>query len=164
MNSSGATMTIDFRALISRRTTILSIFAAACVFSAAESQAGVIVWTQESCIQGQVDQTSDMIDLALAGSGSSSATQLPITEQSEKRDRDQTARRAKAIAGLVESSGGASIPVNSSTGQAGSAPAALTAVPPAPVAAKSFSYLRERTPQLPQPPLGELLDPPKVCA
>jgi hypothetical protein len=161
-----AMMTFSIRAMIARRSTMLSIFAAASFFSAAESRAGVIVpWANEVRSHGQThDDSVGAIDLALAGSSSSSAVQLPISERNEKRDRDQNARRGKTIAGLVETNGGASTPVSSSTGQAGSAPATLVDVPAVPVVAKSFSYLRERTPQLPQPPLGELLDPPKACA
>jgi hypothetical protein len=159
-------MTSYFRTLIARRSTVTSIFAAACFFSAAESRAGVIVpWANEARNQGQAhDESVGTIDLALEGSSSSSSEQLPVSERNEKRDGDQNVRRGKMIAGLVETNGGASIPVSSSTGQAGSAPATLVDVPAVPVAAKSFSYLRERTPQLPQPPLGELLDPPKACA
>ncbi len=158
-------MTVYFRTLIARRSTMLSIFAAVCVFSAAELRAGVIVpWANEARNQDQAhDESIGAIDLALAGSSSSSSAQLPISERNEKHDRDQNARQGKTIAGLVETNGGASIPVSSSTGQAGSAPATLVDEPAVPVAAKSFSYLRERTPQLPQPPLGELLDPPKAC-
>jgi hypothetical protein len=161
-----AKMTFYFRALIARRATMLSLFVAACIFSAGETRAGVIVpWANEMRGHDQArDESVGATDLALAGSTSSSATQLPISERDEKRDRDQNAHRGKTIAGLVETNGGASIPVSSSTAQAGSAPATLVDVPAAPVAAKSFSYLRERTPQLPQPPLGELLDPPKACA
>ena len=159
-------MTFYHRALLTRQSAIFSLIAAACLFSAAESRAGVIVpWTQDGRAHEQRDnQSGNLVDLSLSGSSSSSTTQIPITEQNEKRDSDRTAHRQKSIAGLVESSGGASIPVSSSTGQAGSAPALVTAVPAVPAAAKSFSYLRERTPQLPQPPLGELLDPPKACA
>src|SRR5258708_4770992 len=91
--STVATKTVYCRALIARRSTMLSLFAVACVCSAAESRAGVIVpWTQESRAQGQArDQSEGIIDLALPGSGSSSATQLPVSERSEKHDRDQTA-------------------------------------------------------------------------
>lgn len=161
-----AMMTLHFPALMTRRSTILSIIAAAFFFSAAESRAGVIVpWTQESRAIDQInDQPSEVIDLALAGSGSSSSSQIPIAEQNENRDRDETTRRQKSLAGFAATNGGASVPVNSVSGPAGSAPAALTVVPFVPVAAKSFSYLRERTLQLPQPPPGELLDPPKACA
>jgi hypothetical protein len=161
-----AMMTFHFRTLIARRSTMLSIFAAVCFFSAAESRAGVIVpWANEARSQNQPnDESVGTIDLALAGSSSSSSAQLPVSERNEKHDRDQNVRHGKTIAGLVETNGGASIPVSSSTGQAGSAPATLVDVPAVPVAAKSFTYLRERTPQLPQPPLGELMDPPKACA
>jgi hypothetical protein len=161
-----AKMTRYFRALISRRSAILSIFVVVCACSAAESRAGVIVpWSHESRGQGRVhDEADGLIDFALAGTGSSSSSQVPISEQSEKNGREQASPRHQSIAGLVETNGGASAPVSSSTAQAGSASAALVAVPTVPVAAKSFSYLRERTLQLPQPPLGELLDPPKACA
>lgn len=158
--------TICVRALISRRSTFLSILAVSCVCSAGELRAGVIVpWTQRAISQASAgEQFTGLIELAVAGAGSSSSVRLPIAEQPGQRDSDRRNHRIKSIPGLAETDGGASIPVSSTSGQVVSAPALLAAVPTVPACAKTFLYLRDRTPQLPQPPLGELLDPPKACA
>jgi hypothetical protein len=140
------------------RAPVLSVIAVlgALSFSAVEAQAGVILpWAQEGAAAD--------FSLPLEGAGSSSAPEKPVSDSQKQRESDH-----KQLTGMVSfdglaETGGATSPVSNAPGPAASPVGTVLAAPASPPGACSFRYLREQRLQLPQPPLGELLDPPKAC-
>jgi hypothetical protein len=144
--------------VLARRSTVLSIVAvaAALCWSSSEANAGVILpWVQDS--------SATAVDYTFDGAGSSSAPSEPAPGPTVNEKESRKVAGMRALDGLVET-GGASAPPTGTAGQMTSAAVAILQVPMALPVTRSFGYLRETTPQLPQPPLGELLDPPKACA
>jgi hypothetical protein len=134
-----------------RRSTWLSILLSGCAFCwfAAGAQAGVIL----PCA---VEESAECVEVGLDPADSCGTTHQPVAD----RERDRALTSIEALEGLLET-GGASAPTSGPVGQSGSVPVALLDVPEAVPVTLSFAYLREDVVQLPQPPPGELLDPPK---
>jgi len=137
------------------RSTVLSIIAVAGAlsFSAMEAQAGVILpWVQEGA--------ATELSLPIDGAGSSSAPEQPVSDSRQERESHKVPGM-KAFDGLAET-GGASAPSSGTAGPTSSVAIAILDLPATPLVTRAFGYLREHTLQLPQPPPGELLDPPKA--
>jgi hypothetical protein len=152
--SVAATSSGNFR-MFARRSTWLSIFLSGCAFcwSAAGAQAGVIL----PCA---VEESAANVEVTLDSAASSSTTQQPVADRKVDRESDQALTSIKVLEGLLET-GGASTPTSGPVGQSGAVPVALLDMPEVVPETRSFAYLREELLQLPQPPPGELLDPPK---
>jgi hypothetical protein len=144
----------NFR-MFARRSTWLSIFVSGCAFcwTAAGAQAGVIL----PCA---VEESATNVEVALDSAVTAGTTQQPVVDRKDDGQRDHALTSIKALEGLLET-GGASAPTSGPVGQSGAVPAALLDIPDAVPETRSFAYLREEVLQLPQPPPGELLDPPK---
>lgn len=127
--------------------------------SASQAQAGVILpWVEESA-PVLADFASDVLG------SSSSQVELPVANDPIPCKGDNCQESEVLMAGLLEAGGGASAPVNSSSGQTSTLVAAMFQLPVVALSlACSSRHLRERSLQLPHPPLGELLDPPKTGA
>ena len=134
---------------------VVALVVVLCVMSG-EARAGAIL---------PLAQQPDPINFALPidQSSSSGAPAEPASESNHDQQSNRKVAGLVSIDGLAET-GGASIPVNSAAGTAASAALAALDSPAAPRVASSFRVLREQRVQLPHPPLGELLDPPKACS
>jgi hypothetical protein len=158
-----ATTTTQLKMLI-RRLAIPSLIAVLALLSGIgqEVHAGVIVPWENDLFRGETDLTSDVygtVDFV----GSTSAAADSAAAVPENGNRDGRSQRTPAMTGLVETTGGASSPVGSSGAQSQVVPAAIFDAAVAPLVTWTFGRLCGRSPELPHPPLGELLDPPKAC-
>jgi len=141
--------------ILARQSTWPSILAVGCAFwwFAAGAEAGIIL----SCA---ADDSAARIDVNLDSTASSSGPQKSGPDQEDARESDHAASVFLALDGLVES-GGASAPISGSVGPLGAVPVAILDVPATALAPSSFASFRENQLKAPQPPPGELLDPPK---
>jgi hypothetical protein len=131
--------------------TILVFMGAWACFST-ESQAGVIVLGIQDEAVREVEPNSATEAGTAAGD---SADNLP-----ENRAPARSPQGLKAIQGLANT-GGCQTPTNSISGSSGAVAFAAINVAVRPPETRAFDYLRERLLALPEPALGELLDPPK---
>ena len=149
-----ATMCRIFTRLLARRSTLLTIlfFVGAWVCNASESQAGVIVLG----IQDEAVREAEPNPPAQAGTASGDSTD----DIQENREPAKGQLGLKAIQGLANT-GGCQAPTNSTSGSNGAFVFAAIDVAVSPPERRAFEYLREHLLTLPDPPVGELLDPPK---
>ncbi len=149
--------TISTQLLLRLRLIAMLVVSGVVALLGSQVQAGVILpWIDESA--------PVLADFAYDGLGSSSSqAELPVASEPIPCKGDNCQESEVLIAGLLEAGGGASAPVNSASGQTSTLVAAMFQLP---VVAQSLAcssrHLRERSLQLPHPPLGELLDPPKT--
>lgn len=145
--------------MLSRRSAVLALAVVGVLsLSAGEARAGIIVpWAQQPA--------SASVDFIFDAAGAASTVEQPVSDVPANREADENSLRLKAPDGLVQTNaGGAAAPVSGSIGSAGGAPAAIFDSPALATVSCSFGYLRESAPQLPQPLLGEMLDPPRARA
>lgn len=143
--------------ILSRRPAVLVLAAVAVLSSAGNVKAGVIV----PCAQAPA--TVAAVDFNIDAAAGPSKSDESVPAGPAQRDGGSDLNRLKALDGLVPTDGGASAPVPNSIGSVFNTPAVICDAAAIPLATRSFGYLRESAPQLPQPFAGELLDPPKPC-
>jgi len=151
-----ATMCRFLIGLLARRSPLLTIlfFVGAMACFAAESQAGVIVLG----IQDEVVREVEPNSTAEAGTASGDST----NDFPENREPAKSPLGLKAIQGLANT-GGCQTPTHSTSGSTGAVAFAAIDAAISPPERRAFEYLRELVLMLPQPPIGELLDPPRMC-
>lgn len=142
-----------------RRVTLLALTTChVLTWSSGAVEAGVILsWADESPLA--------ILDSVDAGWGASSPSDSATGGDSAPAGHEGTSDRETFVAGLLGAGGGASAPTDSASGQTSSQFAVtshLSSVKP--YQASLLRQHRERSLQLPQPPRGELLDPPKADA
>ena len=146
--------------VLCRRATWLSIAVAVVALSwgGQSADAGVMLpWAQE--------HSASLADFEMADAvGSASAPAQPAPAPEKRSGDDRGRSKVAAVQGIAPVSVGASAPVSSTLAQSSAVAALVAGAPAAGLVARSFAYWRERSPELPNPPLGELLDPPKACA
>ena len=145
-----------FLTALSRRPTLLSIAAAVVALGSMqrESRAGVIVPLAQA-------ETLAAAGLPCDAPASSSAAVESVLESGKRPSDDGRSPRVFALEGLAET-GGASAPTSSGSGPATAVAVAVLDAPVIPRVTCSYRALREHRVRLPQPPPGELLDPPKA--
>jgi hypothetical protein len=124
-------------------------------FSGTSVQAGMILpWVDES--------PAFVVDLSGDHCGTMSEPERSVANDQAPSGREESSSRETLVAGLFGTGGGASAPGNSSSGQTSLHLAAMFQFPAiVPQLTCLSRYLSEQALQLPQPPRGELLDPPK---
>src|SRR5262249_42127115 len=122
--------------------------------------AGLILpWVQE-----REESSSDLNSGFVPSTPSTGSQASPAgTETPGREQKPENCRSVLKLRSIV-GGGSASPPVSNAVGSTSLMPAALATVSlDANAFAVSYSRWRERSLQLPQPPLGELLDPPKTA-
>jgi hypothetical protein len=127
------------------------------------------LWSGEAVEAGLVIAQQDQVSLSAEDSECeadfmSGASDQPVPEQNSLPHQIPGPRLAEAVSELAQSAGSTSSPSNAGTSGGGSIAAIARDLPPPALPSCSFEYLRECDVQLPQPPLGELLDPPRCFA
>ena len=144
-----------FNFRVPRVAGLFALAAVALLSQASDAKAGVIVpWAQERPV---VD-----IDFAVDSIGSTTAPAAPTSETPEEQNNRGRPSGADFAGNLERANGGASAPTSGPTLQLTTASAIVFSSPSLAPAAIAFAYFREQATHLPQPPLGELLDPPKA--
>jgi len=145
---------------VRRRAVILplGVVIAATLWSGARVEAGMIVKVRE--------QSSVLVDdLSCAiedGFGSRSGeVDEPIRDRSPQPHQMPAPSLLEMARSLAQTAGGTSSSSNAGNYSSSSLTALADSLPEAALPSCAFCYLRERVVRLPQPPLGELLDPPK---
>jgi hypothetical protein len=140
--------------IFARRSTWLSILlSGAFWWSATGAEAGII-------LASPGDESPTRVEVNLDSASSSGAPQKSDSDHEAARQSDQKNCVFRILDGLVET-GGASAPGSAPIGHSGITPVAILDVPTMAPAASSLALLREHLLKVPQPPPGELLDPPK---
>jgi len=139
---------------LARRSALLTIlfFVGALACFSTESRAGVIVLSIQDEAVAEVEPGS----AATAGTAAGDSAD----DFQENREPAKDHLGLKAIQGLANM-GGCQTPTNSISGSTGAFAFAAIDVALNPPEKRAFEYLREHLLTLPQPPPGELLDPPK---
>lgn len=108
-------------------------------------------------------QSATAIDFSADVAGASSRVEIPAKNDQPPCERGECPSQQAHVVDALGGSNGASAPVSSASGQT-SQLVAFTVQSPivAQTPACASRHLRERSLQLPHPPLGELLDPPKL--
>jgi hypothetical protein len=133
----------------------VAVVVGALLFVTSEVRAGIILPLAHDAVRAEIALPTD--------NASSSAPAEPASDSNRHQRHDQEPVGISGLNGPGQT-GGASAPVSSIAGSAASGAVATLEAPMTPRAACTFRALREQRVQLPQPPLGELLDPPKACA
>lgn len=135
-------------------------FAALVVLSAtvlcSRAQAGMIIPCASDTVAALEQPTvADGYEGGWPSSSGPAEEPAPVSPEPAKH------RDAGSFGGYIDNTGGTSAPTGSSSGSTSSASAAIFESPLASLEGSSFARLREQALGLPQPPLGELLDPPR---
>jgi hypothetical protein len=139
--------------LLARRSAVLTVlfFVGALTCFSTESRAGVIVLGMQEEAVPEVQPNS----APEAGTAGDSGNDFQ-----QNREPAKNPLGLKAIQGLANT-GGCQAPTNSTSGSSGTVACATLDAAVSRPEIRAFEYLRERLLTLPEPPLGELLDPPK---
>jgi hypothetical protein len=161
----------EFSPLKSRAIGLTIALGALLLLSQSTAHAGMIVpWANDSdshrngSVSG-IDGELAGLDAAILDNATTSSSVPAGNPANDPTDCPPAPRPENAIlAGLLESSGGASTPETGGAGQTSVAPAALgeSAVCESP--GHAYRQMRESALCLPQPPCEELMDPPKATA
>lgn len=144
----------DWRRVASLRLVVTVV---AALWSTTWVEAGLVLTWQEP-VAAHCD------DPASGADGSPGAVEEPVADQNLDPQQMPFPGLIQSLRGLAHSDGGASSPPSSPGFNGGQIVAIGRDAPPVALPICSFWYLRERIVQLPSPPLGELLDPPKSSA
>jgi hypothetical protein len=140
--------------LLARRSALaILVFVGAMGCVSAESQAGVIL------LGIQDDAVREVEPNCAAEAGTASGDSADDFQ--ENREPAKSLPGLKAIQGLANT-GGCQTPTNSMSGPTGAVAFAAIDAAVSPPEKRGFEYLRECLLTLPQPPPGELLDPPRM--
>ena len=146
---------LNYNCRLPRLAGMFALAAVALLFRPGDAQAGVIVpWAQGRSV---VD-----LDFSIDSVGSTAAPAVPAADPSDQQDNRGFPAGPDFTGNFERANGGASAPTSGPPVQLSSASAIVFSSPSIAPPAVAFEYLREQATDLPQPPLGELLDPPKA--
>ncbi len=152
----------SIRQALARRSTFLSMAAAVVGLWGMPQRtlAGVILPPALQQTPLELTRAAD-VDLPGDAPCSASAPVEPLSKSGQRENGDGRLSQIIAREGLTDA-GGASAPPGSAAGSGVFCAVAVLDGPVVLAPARASHYLRENRVQLPQPPPGELLDPPKA--